>query len=98
MNIDHSPCVVCSSEIFRAGYPKDDLKHVGAWPHDGEWNTYNQVCYDIYRIVIITNSDSYYFYVYSIGHVVFVLRNKQNIVKHSNKKIEHQVWIASRKL
>ncbi len=30
------------SEMLRAGYPKADLKPLGVWPHDGEWQNYNQ--------------------------------------------------------
>ncbi len=28
--------------MLRAGYPKTDLKPLGVWPHDGEWQNYNQ--------------------------------------------------------
>eukprot|EP01034_Spumella_vulgaris_P028080 gene28080-34880_t len=31
-----------AGELNRAGYSKSELKHVGAWPHDGEWKHYNQ--------------------------------------------------------
>jgi intracellular multiplication protein IcmE len=32
---------VTPTEILRAGYPKDKLKPLGLWPHDGQWQHYN---------------------------------------------------------
>ena len=29
-------------ELARSGYTKEELKPVGAWKHDGEWQSYNQ--------------------------------------------------------
>ena len=29
-------------EVMRAGYTKEELKPIGCWPHDGQWNNYNQ--------------------------------------------------------
>ncbi len=29
-------------EILRCGYSKNELKPLGLWPHDGEWQHYNQ--------------------------------------------------------
>ena len=29
-------------EILRAGYSKAEMKPLGLWPHDGEWQSYNQ--------------------------------------------------------
>lgn len=29
-------------ELLRAGYHKEELKPLGLWPHDGEWQNYNQ--------------------------------------------------------
>lgn len=31
-----------SEELQRAGYTKDELKPQGVWPHDGQWQIYNQ--------------------------------------------------------
>lgn len=31
-----------AGEIIRSGYPKDDLKPLGIWPHDGVFQNYNQ--------------------------------------------------------
>jgi hypothetical protein len=30
-----------NTEILRAGYPKEKLKPLGLWPHDGQWHYYN---------------------------------------------------------
>lgn len=29
-------------EVMRAGFLKEELKPIGCWPHDGQWNSYNQ--------------------------------------------------------
>lgn len=29
-------------ELARSGYSKEELKPVGAWKHDGQWQAYNQ--------------------------------------------------------
>lgn len=37
-------------ELARSGFTKSDLKPLGAWPHDGEWQMYNQYwgcCYSL---------------------------------------------------
>ena len=38
--LSHMFCVLFT-EILRAGYPKEKLKPLGLWPHDGQWQSYN---------------------------------------------------------
>lgn len=43
-------------QLVRGGYSKEELKPIGAWKHDGQWQMYNQYwncCYNL-------NSNSVY--------------------------------------
>jgi hypothetical protein len=34
--------VFSATDLKRIGYTKDELKPLGSWPHDGNWQTFNQ--------------------------------------------------------
>ncbi len=38
------------TELFRAGFTKQELRPIGCWKHDGKWQAYNRYwdcCYEL---------------------------------------------------